>query len=138
VRGSRYVLTARAAADLREARAWSRARWGKELTSRYFDDLHESARFIAENHAALLGRHELSGGTSLWVYRVREHYIVYEPLAERFIAIVAVLRQGRDIPTILQKWSVPIRRELLEIRAKVKRGEISWPPRSAAKPRRKK
>jgi plasmid stabilization system protein ParE len=50
VRRARYVLTARAAADLREARAWSRARWGKELTSRYFDDLHEGAQFIAENH----------------------------------------------------------------------------------------
>ena len=138
MRRSRYVLTARAAADLLEARAWSRARWGKELTRRYFDDLHEGAQFIAENHAALLGRHELSGGTSLLVYPVREHYIVYEPLAERFIAVVAVILQGRYIPTILQKWSAPIRRELLEIRAKIKRGEISWPAPSAAKPRRKK
>ena len=72
------------------------------------------------------------------VYLVREHYIVYEPLGERFIAIVAVIRQGRDLPAILQKWSAPIRRELLEIRAKIERGEISWPARSAAKPRRKK
>jgi len=63
---------------------------------------------------------------------------VYEPLAERFIAIVAVIRQGRDVPAILQKWSAPIRRELLEIRAKIKRGEISWPAPPAAKPRRKK
>ena len=92
---ARYVLTARAAADLREARAWSRARWGKELTSRYFDDLHEGAQFIAENQSALRPRQELSAGTSLWVYPVREHYIVYEPLAERFIAVVAVIRQGR-------------------------------------------
>ncbi len=72
------------------------------------------------------------------VHPVREHYIVYEPLAERFIAIVAVIRQGRDIPAILQKWSAPIRRELLEIRAKIKRGEISWPALSAPKPQRKK
>ncbi len=138
MRRARYILTARAAADLREARAWSRARWGKELTSRYFDDLHESAQFIAENLGALRGRQELSAGISLLVYPVREHYIVYEPLAERFIAIVAVIRQGRDVPAILQKWSAPIRRELIEIRAKIERGEITWPPRSAARPRRKK
>ena len=138
MRRARYVLTARAAADLREARAWSRARWGKELRSRYFDDLHEGAQYIAENQTALRGRQELSAGTSLLVYPVREHYIVYEPLAERFIAIVAVIRQGRDIPAILQKWSAPIRRELLEIRAKIERGEISWSTRSDAKPRRKK
>src|SRR5207248_2189144 len=83
---ARYVLTARAAADLREARAWSRARWGREPTSRYFDDLHEGAQFIAENQSALRPRQELSGGTSLRVYPVREHYIVYEPLAERSVA----------------------------------------------------
>jgi plasmid stabilization system protein ParE len=123
---------------LREARAWSRTRWGKGLTSRYFDDLHEGAQFIAENQTAFRGRQELSGGTSLLVYPVREHYIVYEPLAERFIAIVAVIRQERDVPAILQKWSAPIRRELIEIRAKIKRGEITWPARSATRPRRKK
>jgi plasmid stabilization system protein ParE len=138
VRRARYVLTARAAADLRETRVWSRARWGKELTSRYFDDLHEGAQFIAENQSGLRGRQELSGRTSLFVYPVREHYIVYEPLAERFIAVVAVIRQGRDVPAILQKWSAPIRRELMEIRARFERGEIVWPTPSAAKPRRKK
>jgi plasmid stabilization system protein ParE len=134
VRRARYVLTARAVADLREARAWSRARWGKELTSRYFDDLHEGAQFIAENQIASRRRQELSGGTSLRVYPVREHYIVYEPLAEQFIAVVAVIRQGRDIPAILQKWSAPIRRELIGIRSRIERGEISWPTRSAARP----
>jgi len=138
VRRARYVLTARAAADLREARAWSRAKWGKELTSRYFDDLHAGAQFIADSQSALRRRQELSGGTSLLAYPVREHYIVYEPLAEGFIAVVCVIRQERDIPAILQKWSVPIRRELIEIRARVARGEITWPIRSAASPRRKK
>lgn len=138
MRRPRYVLTARAAADLREARAWSLARWGKDLTAGYFDDLHKGAQFIAENQSALRRRLELSGGTSLLLHPVREHYIVYGPLAERFIAIVAVIRQGRDVPAILQKWSVPIRRELIEIRGKIERGEIAWPTQSAGTPRRKK
>ena len=131
-----YVLTARAAADLTEARVWSRARWGKDLTNRYFEDLHEGAQYIAENHASFRDRHELAGGTALLLYPVREHYIVYEPLAPRFIATVAVVRQGRDIPAILQKWAAPIRRETIEIRGKIKRGEIRTPLRSA-QPRRK-
>jgi plasmid stabilization system protein ParE len=138
MRRARYVLTARAAADLREARAWSRARWGKELTSRYFDELHEGVQFIAENQSALRGRQELKWRTSLLVYPVREHCIVYEPLAERIIAVVAVIRQGRDVPAILLKWSAPIRRELMDIRARIERGEITWPTQSAAKPRKKK
>jgi plasmid stabilization system protein ParE len=138
VRRARYVLTARAAADLRKASIGSRARWGNELTSRYFDDLHLGAQFIAESHLSVLGRQDLSGGTALLVYPVREHYLVYEPLGERFIAIVAVIRQGRDLPSLLQKWTVPIRRELLEIRARIERSEIAPPMRSTVKPRRKK
>jgi plasmid stabilization system protein ParE len=138
VRRKSYLLTARAAADLREARAWSRARWGKELTDRYFEDLHEGAQYIAENHASLRDRHELAGGTALLLYPVREHYIVYEPLAPRLIAIVAVIRQSRDIPAILQKWAAPVRQELMEIRSKIERGEVRAPSRSAPKSRRKK
>lgn len=131
-----YVLTVRAELDLREARAWSRARWGKELTNRYFEDLHEGAQYVAENHAFLRNRHDLAGGSALLVYPIREHYIVYEPIGERFIAIVAVIRQQRDVPAILQKWAAPIRRELVEIRGKIKRGEIRGTART--KPRRKK
>jgi plasmid stabilization system protein ParE len=132
-----YVLTARAAADLREARAWSRARWGKELTNSYFEDLHTGAQYIAKNHASFPDRHELAGGTALLLYPVREHYIVYEPLATGFIVVVAVIRQGRDIPAILQKWAAPIRRELLEVRGMIARGEMRIPSRRS-RPRRKK
>lgn len=133
-----YLLTARAVADLREAQAWSRARWGKEMTNRYFEDMHEGAQYIAENHASLRDRHELAGGTALLLYPVREHYIVYEPLAPHLIAIVAVIRQGRDIPAILQKWALPIRSELIEIRSKIERGEIRVPSRGTPTSRRKK
>jgi plasmid stabilization system protein ParE len=108
------------------------------LTNRYFVDLHEGAQYIAENHLSFRERQELAGGTALLLYPVREHYIVYEPLGPRFIAIVAVVRQGRDIPAILQKWAAPIRRELIEIRGRIERGEIRIPSRSASKPRRKK
>jgi plasmid stabilization system protein ParE len=133
-----YVLTKRAAADLREARAWSRSRWGKELTDRYFDDLHKGAQYIAENYSSFRDRHELAGGTALLLYPVREHYIVYEPLATGLIAIVAVIRQGRDIPAILRKWAAPIRSDLIEIREKSARGEISVRARRTSRSRRKK
>ncbi|HEY0941697.1 MAG TPA: type II toxin-antitoxin system RelE/ParE family toxin [Steroidobacter sp.] len=138
MRRKSYVLTARAVADLREARVWSRARWGKELTTRYFEDLHEGAQYIAENYASFRDRQELAGGTALLLYPVREHYIVYEPLGTQFIAIVAVVRQGRDIPSILQKWAAPLRRELIEIRSSIERGEIRVPTRSTRQKRRKK
>jgi hypothetical protein len=62
--------------------------------------------------------------------------VIYEPLGEGLIAIVAVIRQRRDVPAILQKWAAPIRRELVEIRSKIERGEIRGAARP--KPRRKK
>lgn len=96
---------------------------GKELTNRYFEDLHQEAQYVAENYLALRVRHGLAGGTALFLHPVREHYIIYEPLAEKFIAIVAVIRQRRDIPTILRKWAGPIRRELIEIRERIERHE---------------
>ena len=135
---TRYLLTARAAADLREARVWSRARWGQALTARYFDDLHRGAQYVAENHASLLQRHELAGSTALLLYPIREHYLVCEPLDAPLIVIVAVIRQARDIPSILQKWAAPIRRELTEIRARIRRGEIVLPGSRAVRSRRRK
>lgn len=138
MRGGSYVLTVRAESDLREARSWSRARWGKELTDRYLQDLHEGAQYIADNHSSLRRRHELAGGTALCLYPVREHYVVYEPLTEKLVAIVAIIRQRRDVPAILQKWAAPIRRELTEIRAKIERREIQVPERTARKPRKSK
>ena len=137
MRRKRYILTNRAAIDLREARAWSRVRWGKDLTNRYFDDLHKGAQYIAEHHAALRGRHDLAGGTALLLHAVREHYLVYEPLDDRYVVIVAVIRQGRDIPAILQKWAAPIRRELTDIRAAIESGKIALPT-SRGRPSRKK
>jgi len=134
----RYILTDRAASDLREARAWSRARWGKDLTNRYFDDLHDGAQYIAEHHASLRGRHDLAGGTALLLHAVREHYLVYGPLDEQHVIIVAVVRQRRDIPAILQKWAAPIRRELIEIRAAIESSKIRLPMKRAhAKPLKK-
>lgn len=133
-----YILTARAEADLREARTWSLARWGKLLTRQYFEDLHNAAEYVAENHPARSDRRDLTGGTGLYVHSVREHYLVYEPLNRRSILLVAVIRQGRDMPAILQKWVGSIRRELADIRARIDRGEIKVTgDRPSKKPKRR-
>jgi len=135
VPAKRYVLTARAVQDLREARGWSRARWGKQLTDQYFIDLHAGAQHIAEHHASLRRRDELAAGTGLLLYPVREHYLVYEPIDASCTVIVAVIRQGRDVPAILRKWGLQIGRELDAIRSRVRTGKIALPSRSAKKRR---
>ncbi len=121
-----YVLTERAANDLREAKAWSLARWGKKLTDEYFDDLHNGAQHIAQNHKSLRTRTELTGKTGLFLYPVREHYIVYLPIEENLIVVVSVIRQVRDIPAILAKWNYQIKREIERIHDRIEKGEIKF------------
>jgi hypothetical protein len=114
-------------------------RWGKELTNRYFEDLHDGAQHIAENHDFFCGIGMISPEVVRYVFILSASTTsFYEPLAERFIAIVAVIRQGRDVPAILQKWAAPIRRELVEIRGKIERGEIRGSARRSPTLRRKK
>jgi len=138
VASKRYVLTLRAANDLREARAWSRARWGKPLTRRYFEELHKGAQYVADNCHRLRAHDELSGGTLLHVYPIREHYLIYEPLNSDVIAIVAIVRQGRDLSAILRKWAGSIRRELADVRSHIERGKLRTPrtPDTKKRPRR--
>ncbi len=101
---------------LREAKAWSKARWGDELTVQYFHDLHQGAQYLAEHHTHTAARPDLAGNSGLGVYPVREHYLIYEPIAERKVVIVAVLRQVRDIPALLSKYAYVFKRELDDIR----------------------
>jgi hypothetical protein len=59
-------------------------------------------------------------------------------LDEQHVVNVAVVRQRRDIPAMLQKWATPIRRELIEIRAAIESGKIRIPMKRAdAKPLKK-
>lgn len=113
-----YFLTPTARRQLREAKAWSMARWGRKLTEEYFIALDGAAKDLAKNYETLRSREELAGGTGLLLYPVREHYLIYEPIAKDQIVIVAVLRQGRDIPDILSKGKHILTRELSALRKK--------------------
>lgn len=107
-----YILTQTAEHDFRDAKAWSMRRWGTKLTRQYFKDLEAGATYIANNHHTFRTRDDLAADTGLMVYPVREHYIVFLPLAEHRIVIVALLRQGRDVPTILSRHSYRIAAEV--------------------------
>lgn len=110
-----YVLTATAERDFRQARQWSLSRWGAELTKRYFVSLHESTEYIAQNHHSLEDKEYLTGTTGLGIHAVKEHYLVYVPIREGYIGIVALIRQTRDVPAILKANNYLIRREISDI-----------------------
>ncbi len=122
-----YVLTRLAELDLHQARAWSLIRWGRKLTREYFSDLHQAAEYIVAHHQALNSREDLTGDTGLSIHPVREHYLIYLPVGDQHIVIVAVIRQSRNIPQILGRAAFMIRREVIEIKNRIKRGELLLP-----------
>ena len=122
-----YLLTRSAENDLRKARAWSLHRWGKTLTRKYFSDLHQAAEYIAEHHQNLKSREDLTGDTGLSIHPVREHYLIYLPVAANRIIIVAVMRQSRDIPQLLARSALMIRREVTDILDRIDQGGIAPP-----------
>lgn len=111
----RYILTETAEHDFREARQWSLSRWGKALTKQYFFDLHNCAGNLARNPGQSVSVEQIANMQELKICPVREHYLVYIPIRTDRIAIVALIRQTRDVPAILNANGFLIRRQLKEI-----------------------
>lgn len=112
IRRKSYILTETAAGDFREARRWSVARWGKKRTRSYFQQLHDGADYIATHQRAIATRDDLLENADLGVYPVGEHYLVYVPMNDTQIVVVALIRQTRDVPAILKANNFQIRRQL--------------------------
>ncbi len=110
-----YILTETAERDFRQARQWSMRRWGKELTKQYFSDLHDCAENLARSPRQPPSAKQDGNVADLKIYPVREHYMVYVPVKPERIAIVALIRQTRDVPAILNANSFLIRRQWKEI-----------------------
>ena len=113
-----YILTETAENDFREARRWSKSRWGKEPTRKYFSDIHKCAQNLARGLRRSPSKEPDMEVAELGVYPIREHYLVYVPIHGDCIAIVALIRQTRDLPTILNVNSFIIRRQLMVISSK--------------------
>jgi plasmid stabilization system protein ParE len=110
-----YILTQTAEEDFRDAKKWSRQRWGNDLTKHYFQDLHDAANTLAKNQKQYKARDDLNGDTGLCIDAVREHYLVYIPRGGKQIIIVSLIRQTRDVPSILRSHAVQIKVEIDDI-----------------------
>lgn len=110
-----YILTETAEGDFREARQWSLSRWGEEPTRKYFSDLHACAESLSRNPPRSNSMEQVLAAAELKICPVQEHYLVYVPIDSDRIAIVALIRQTRDVPAILNANSFMIQRQLQEI-----------------------
>jgi plasmid stabilization system protein ParE len=114
-----YVLTPTAAADIREIADWSMDHWGQVRTVKYLHDLHEGFCTIAKNHAGFMKRDYLGGSVGIALYPIKKHYVAFVPIDKKKIAIAAIIRQGRDIPSILLKNRYMIEREVQTIKTQM-------------------
>lgn len=122
-----YSLTPAAEQDLRGIRDWSLDHWGPARTREYFAELHEAAQYAALNYRSLPPRAGVAGGTGLFLHPCGSHYLVFVPVAEKYIVVVSVLRQERDIPRLLAKSGFLFKAELEEIAAAIEAGDIELP-----------
>lgn len=109
-----YTLSARAKLDADEIDTASRRKWGNETANQYMADLEKGAGYIASNHKGLAKRDHITGETGFGAYPVREHYIIYHPVTDNHIVVVAVMPQERDIPNIIKRNTAEINRILAE------------------------
>jgi plasmid stabilization system protein ParE len=100
------------------------SRWGRELTREYFSGLHECAENIARNPERFSPVMQVSDTAELHVYPIREHYLVYVPVNGKRIVVVALIRQTRDVPAILNANGFLIRKQLKEIAENLDKGAI--------------
>lgn len=119
-----YLLTLTAENDFRQTRKWSKKRWGAALTQKYFSDLHDGAEYIAKNYHPHPTDKKLTETYGIGVYPIREHYMVYFPIVQDLIVIVALIRQTCDVPAILKANHYLIQRELKEIKRTISNSEI--------------
>jgi plasmid stabilization system protein ParE len=137
---AQYFLTPGAVDDIRELGEWSLKRWGKDKTVQYLTELHQGLEYIAANFKIFennKSRDDLSGGSGLLLNPINKHYVVFAPIGGEAIAVAAVIRQGRDIPSILQKDGFAIRRDLQEIQERIAQGLIAPPGKSKSKDKKK-
>lgn len=108
-----FFLSPTAIAHLRNHKRWSLAHFGHATTKKYFQDLDQGLQFIADNHERISKHSELAGESTLSIYPVREHYVVFVPLIDG-VHIVDVIGQAQDIPNILGENTALFQRELAQ------------------------
>lgn len=112
-----YFLSPTAIRPLRDHKKWSLDKFGRAVTKKYFQDMDKAFKYIAENCKGLPARPELIGESGLYIYPVREHYIVYVPVNNN-IHIAAILRQVQDIPNIINEGAAVFQRVLSEFKGR--------------------
>jgi plasmid stabilization system protein ParE len=109
-----YVLTRRAAMDLRDIRAFSRAQWGAATAQRYMADLYRVLARIAE--IPELGEARQYRSAPFLMIPARQHVIVYDRVPVG-VVVLTVLHQARDIEGIIARQGPAFLKVIMALRS---------------------
>ena len=93
-----FILTRRAARDLRDIHKRSVVNWGKARADRYLDDIYAVLTKVSVNPN--LGRARWRRSAPFMMVAAGHHFVIYDELGDTVI-ILAILHQVRDIERII-------------------------------------
>lgn len=108
-----YLLTRRAARDLRDIHARSATAWGKARADRYLADIYTVFGRIAENPT--LGRLRARRSAPFLMVAAGRHFIVYDRIGDR-VVVITVLHQARNIERIIADMGLDFLAEIEALR----------------------
>jgi toxin ParE1/3/4 len=108
-----FILTRRAARDLRDIHERSVTNWGEARADRYLDDIYSAFGKVVANPG--LGRLRASRSSPFLMIPVGQHFVVYDEI-DRRVVVLTVLHQVRDVERIVAAMAPDFLAEIETIR----------------------
>jgi len=121
-----YTLTTSAESDLRALQARSLELFGPIQTNRFIARLKKAAEFASTHIGKLSTRSHLVGDSGLSLYPVSNQFLVYRPVSDHHIVILAIVTQSRDIPALIAAKETTFQETFRVIEQSIKRGKITF------------
>lgn len=110
-----FLLTRKAALDLRQIHSRSRRKWGDGVADRYLADLYAVMSDAASNPEE--GRLRQYRSTPFLMVPARQHFVIYD-LVPQGIAVLAIQHQVRDIETLIAELTPAFHAEVERLKRK--------------------
>lgn len=115
VPAARFLLTRRAALDLRSIHERSSRQWGDVVATRYIADLYAAMQAAAANPKA--GRLRQPRSAPFMMAPAQRHFVIYDIIPQG-IAVLTIQHQVRDIETLIAELTPAFLAEVERLKRK--------------------
>ena len=110
-----FLLTRKAALDLRRIHTRSRREWGDDVADQYLADLYAAMGVAAANPEK--GRWRQYRSAPFLMVPARQHFVIYD-LVPQGIAVLTVQHQVRDIASLIAELTPAFHTEVAWLKRK--------------------